>query len=156
ETELGGEAVGRHQGREAGAEVDRGVAVGRQEVGVPPDRERSGGDLLAAGGGGDRLVVVGHFEWAEAPLAGGDRGALVVAARLPTSQSVHVCHGSCPPSSAGRCRRFLDALSSASSGGTALWLTHRSGIGTWLPGPASRGSGWLVAAASSGLSLGRS
>ena len=48
EAELGREAVGAHERREPGAEVDRGVAVGRQQVGVAPDRQRPGGDLLAA------------------------------------------------------------------------------------------------------------
>ena len=92
EAELGGQAVGAHQRREAGAEVDGRVAVGRQQVGVAPDRQRAGRDLLAADRGADGVVVVGDLERAEAPLAGEDRRDVVLASALPTSQSVHVGH----------------------------------------------------------------
>ena len=156
ESELGREAVGPHERREAGTEVDGRVAVGGKQVVVAPDRERPGRDLLAAGRRGDRLVVVGHLERAEAPLAGEDRGDLVLAAALPTSQAMNVCHWSGPPSSAGApAPAFLDALSSASSGRPLSgcssfrhWhLASRWGSPRWVK---------LVAAASSGLSLGRS
>ena len=92
----------RTSGVKPGAEVDRGVAVARQEVGVAPDRQaappRSSRGSCRRG---DRLVVVGDLERAEAPLAGEDRRDLVLAAALPTSQAVYVCHRSLHSSSAG-------------------------------------------------------
>ena len=132
EAELGGEAVGAHQRREPGAEVDRGVAVGRQEVGVAPDRQRTRGDLLAAGVRADRVVVVRDLERAEAPLAGEDGRDVVLASALPTSQAVHVSHACCssvrpvepaPSSTRSRAPRAEDRSRTA----------HRSGIGTWHP-----------------------
>ena len=47
EPELGGEPVGPHQRGEAGAEVDRRVPLHREQVRVPPDAQRTRGDLLA-------------------------------------------------------------------------------------------------------------
>ena len=131
EAELGREPVGTHERREPRAEVDRGVAVAGQEVGVAPHRQRPRRDLLAADVLGDRLVVVGHLERPEAPLAREDRRDLVLAPALPTSQTLYVSHRpSIPPQSAlshrHLPRRALERLERR----TALWLTHRSGIGT--------------------------
>ena len=46
EAELGGEPVGADERREAGTEVHRRVPLHRQQVRVPPEAERPGGDLL--------------------------------------------------------------------------------------------------------------
>ena len=147
EAELGREAIGAHERREAGAEVDRGVAVHRQQVGVAPQRQRTGGDLLAADAARDRVVVVGHFERAEAPLARVDRRGLVLATALPTAQTLHVGSGNLDVMT-GRStprrrhanmaslllspsvRRALERLERKA----AHRLSHRSGIGTLLTG----------------------
>src|SRR6185312_7344505 len=70
------------------------------------------------------------LERAEAPLAGEHRRDVVLAAALPTSQSVHVAHlgllrsAGCPASSTrSRAPRAEDRSRTA----------HRSGIGTWHP-----------------------
>ena len=81
---------------------------------------------------------------------------LVLAAALTTSKTVHVRHGAVSSSyRPGSPASGLDALSSASSGGTALGLLIVQAL---APGPSPRRSGGLelVAAASQGLSLGRS
>ena len=127
--------------------------------GVAPDARRAGRDRLAGDRPGDRVVVVGDLERAEAPFTGEDRRDLVVAAALAAPQSLHVCHAYRPlrrtsPSTLSSPSRRAP---SASSGGP---LYGCSSVRHWHL--ASTGSRWnvprwkLVAAASQGLSLGRS
>ena len=143
EAELRREAVGPHERREPRPEVDRGIGPHREEVAVAPQRERPGGDLLAAGRGGDRLVVVGHFERAEAPLARVDRRGLVLTTALPTAEPVHV-----GPEILDRFLSLLpfDALSSASSGRPLLGCLIGQALAPCFPTPSGcpGGSGrWL-------------
>src|SRR5207248_677710 len=116
QTELRTQPVGAHEGREPGAEVDGVAPLAGEQVRVTPDRRRPRGDALTARGPGDRGVVVGDLERAEAPLARVHGGDVVLAAALPTAKTLHVCHGDLLT---GRhtADLVLDALSSASSGG---------------------------------------
>ena len=94
EAQLGREPIGTDQRREPGAEVDRRIAVQGQQIRVPPDAERPGGDRFAGDRRLDRVVVVGHLERAETPLTREDRGDVVFTTALPTAQSMHLGHGS--------------------------------------------------------------
>ena len=116
EAELGGEAVGPHERREPGAEVDRGVAL-RPAAGRRSARADSGPAAIFSrlDRGRDRVVVVGDLERAEAPLARVDRRGVVLATALPTAQPMHV-GPEVLRTVIGLSPSGLDALSSASSG----------------------------------------
>ena len=136
-----GEAVRPDQRREAGAEVDGGVPLDREQVLVSPHAERSRGDLLAADRLRDRRVVVAHLERAEAPLAGEDRRDVVLASALPTPKSLDVGHVlvlllvNGLPFGLDALAVVFERLERSSGGpGPHSGLSHRSGIGTWLPG----------------------
>src|SRR5262249_32429833 len=109
-------------------------------------RQRPLRDRLAARVLRDRVVVVDHLERAEAPLAGEDRCNGKLTSALATPQALYVCHGfrsSCLMRS--RAPQAGDRFSANSS------VRH------WhLPSNSVSRFGELVAAASSGLSLGRS
>ena len=91
EAELGGEAVGADERREAGAEIDRRVA-----------RDRAADRRSATGSRGpaaifsrlidprDRVVVVRDLERTEAPLARVDRRDRVLPAALPAAQAEYM------------------------------------------------------------------
>src|SRR4029077_6613716 len=96
------------QRREARPQVD-GAVIGRgQQVGVPPDRRRPGGDRLPRRLGGDGLVVIGDLEGTEAVVTDVEGLGWVGARALPTGERFDESHV-LPP--------------------------HRSGIGTWWESP---------------------
>src|SRR5581483_6223204 len=129
-----GQALGPHQRREAGAEVDGAAPVGGQQVGVAPDAGRAGGDLLPGHRGADGVVVVGRLERAEAPLADVERRHLVGAPAFPALELGYVRHGLSLSS-----RRALERLEREFRSSAA----HRSGIGTWRFPRRSPGWHWL-------------
>ncbi len=154
EAELGREAVGPHERREPGAEVDRGVgrapAAGRRSATATSGPAAIFSRLVARG---DRVVVVRHFERAEAPLARVDRRGLVLTTALSTAQPMHVGpeildHFFSPfRSTRSRAPRAEGRSSAVSS--VRHWHLAR-------PVRRFRISFVLVAAASKGLSLSRS
>src|SRR5207302_1866141 len=69
QAELGGQPVGPDERREPGTEIDRTAGRRRQQIGIPPDRVRPGGDRLPRHRCRDPLVVVRDLERPEAPVA---------------------------------------------------------------------------------------
>ena len=135
EAELGGEAVGAHQRREPGAEVDRRVrarpAAGRRSARCSAGPAAIVSRLIARR---DRVVVVGDLERAEAPLAREDRGDRRTRARTPdTAGPARVAMSASSVAVSGlplglASRRALERLEREDRSSA----THRSGIGTWL------------------------
>ena len=73
EAEVGAEILGAHQRRHPGMRAEKGRPFDRQEIGIAPDAVWTVLDLLAGNALLDLLVVVFHFEGAEAHLADVDR-----------------------------------------------------------------------------------
>ena len=92
QSELGCEPVGADEGREAGAEIDRGVDRDREEVGVTPHVRRTGGDPFAGDRPAEALQVVRDLQRPETELADMKRLCLVGAAALPTAKPKDVAH----------------------------------------------------------------
>ena len=86
EAERRRQVVGAQQRREARPEVHAVLRLGRQQVGVAPQRGRPGGDGLAGDRGGDALVVIGDLEGAETELAEEGRGERELAPALAAAE----------------------------------------------------------------------
>ncbi len=91
--ELGGQAIGPDQRREAGTQVHRRGVVDREQVPVAPDGAGTRLDALPADGRRDPLVVVGDLQRPEAVVADvqrlGGKGALTLTTTQPSDEISH-------------------------------------------------------------------
>ena len=93
QSEVGAEILGADQRGHPGMWAEKSRPFHRQEIGIPPDTMWPVLDLLPGNVLLDLLVVVFHFEGAEAHLADVDRLRRIFFPAFATDQRFHFAHG---------------------------------------------------------------